>query len=137
MNKYDFGRGLVAAHQHQNPGRRRAENQLGEQRGNYHEPNKGEQQGGHVANCHCHTPRNIHLLACIAADNVGGVKHRHPYRDPRCGESIELIKAKARLEGLEHVVQWSSDGLYPIRHALEKLRIEACAAVEKLEKEKA
>ena len=74
----------------------------------------GGQQGGHVANCRC----------CAAP--VGCIEHKTPYRDPRCGESIELIKAKARLEVLQRVSGIALGEQF-------RMMQQARAAVEKLE----
>ncbi len=88
----------------------------------------GEQQGEHVARCGCHDDQ--YSLIC-------STKHGHPFRDPRCGESIELIKAKARLEALENVAAAIPE-LWRMRAhqiTLTNIADEARAEVEKLEGE--
>ena len=81
------------------------------------------EQGGHVAHCDCHPE-----LCNWCAEFMSG-EHDHPYRDPRCGESIELIKAKARLDGAERMYGFGTYG-----GQQEGVIAEARAEVEKLEK---
>ena len=80
---------------------------------------RAEQQGGHVARCGC-------------CDKAGAMVK--DYRDPRCGESIELIKAKARLEALDRVLTLipSDKFTYTQVAMISAVRDEARAEVEKL-----
>ena len=58
-----------------------------------------EQQRGHVANCRCckeFVPSRTSSKCWTCQEQEAA----HPYRDPLCGESIELIKAKAQRDEL-------------------------------------
>ena len=92
-----------------------------------------EQQVAHVANCRCH---DTHCGRDMLPKRL---QHGHPYRDPRCGESIELVKAKARLDGLYDAATelWNERRSWDRSEKRVEQRLkEARAAVDKLEKEK-
>ena len=77
-------------------------------------------QGGHVANCYCHTEWGQDIVACLAAQDASG-EHDHPYIDPRCVGGL-LVVARAELKAL---TTWRP----------RELERELRAEVERLEKE--
>ncbi len=115
----------------------------------YRDPRCGKPHvcAGHVARCVCHDADE-----CEEGTLKGPCWNNHPHVDPRCGESIELIKAKARLEGIDSVYDKLTlhttydeknsgsienvDGHRCALNMAEKVRDEARAEVEKLEKKK-